>query len=244
MDEKQCVSGEESLAQQHSLGIVAHEIKSPIAAVIQLLQAAELLLREPGQEDARALVQRAIKRAKSALDLTRNLLDYIQIDQTKPSINQSTLIPNDNIVKILETHSQTAASRDIQLVSDICDGDTPIAVGQFEWEIIVNNLISNAIRYSKRKQGSQRVWIRTFRDHDAFVLEVQDEGIGLAGDEQSKVFDGFYRAMKAKEQTTSGSGFGLSMVKKIVDEMGGSIECQSKSGIGTTFTVRFPLVKR
>ncbi len=229
------------LGSKQSLGIIAHEIKSPISSVIQLLQSAEILLQDSDQAEALALVQRAIKRARNALQISRGLLDYLKVDTVPKPAGEHELVPADNIQPLIEAQIQMAFNRDVRLEHELRDTHVRLRINQFEWDIVVSNLISNAIRYSKRDAGTQTVWIRTFKREKSFVFEVRDQGIGMSDDEKNRIFDGFYRSIKAKEQTTSGSGFGLAMVKKIVEDAGGAIECVSAPGVGTTFRVFFPI---
>jgi signal transduction histidine kinase len=231
-----------STADSHSLGVLAHEIKSPISSVIQLLYSVELLLSSPGTEEARKLVGRAIKRAESALALARSMLDYTRIDHTRDTSRSDTVIPADDLESLLETHRQNAAGKGITLICDLRDTECNLQIQQFSWHIIVNNLVSNAIRYSKRNQGPQRIWISSFLDGNQFILEVRDEGIGMTRQDHENLFRQFFRGSEALEQTTSGSGFGLSMVKMILDEIGGDIQCLSEKDAGTTFRVNIPII--
>lgn len=227
----------------HSLGVLAHEIKSPISSVIQLLYAAELLLQSPETEEALGLIRRAVKRAESALELARSMLDFTRLDRAKEfhDQDQDSVVPLADMEGLLEPHRQHAARKEITLISDLQGLERPLRIQPFSWQIIVNNLVTNAIRYSKRNQGPQRIWVRTAIEGDRFVLEVEDEGIGMTERDQRKLFEHFFRAVDAKMQTISGSGFGLAMVKMVVDEIGGEICCRSEYGVGTTFTVRIPL---
>lgn len=225
-----------------SLGIIAHEIKRPIAAVISLLQAAEPLLHKPGMEEALDLIQRAVKRAKSALDLSRNLMEYVQTNHVQSQEeDRSGWITPHYMNQLIEKHSQMAATRNVRLICEFIGTDFLLALKPMEYDLIANNLISNAIRYSKRGAGSQRVWIRTNKKDNFFILEVQDEGIGMSEVDQKKVFDGFFRTAEAKDQTVSGTGLGMAIVKKIADSCGAEIRFQSIVGQGTTFQVTFPL---
>ncbi|MBN1880238.1 HAMP domain-containing histidine kinase [bacterium] len=241
MQENIHVPGGVKQTDSRSLGVLAHEIKSPISTVIQLLYAAELLLQGPGTEEALSLIRRAIKRAESALALARGMLDCTRIDQTRVSSAPDTVTPSEDLPNLLESHTQNAAGKGITIICDLQATDCVLTIQPFAWQIVVNNLVTNAIRYSKRNQGPQRVWVRTYLESDMFILEVRDEGIGMTQSDQQKVFEHFFRAVEAKEQTISGSGFGLAMVKMILDEIGGDIRCRSEYGIGTTFQVTIPV---
>ncbi len=229
------------LKQSESLGIIAHEIKSPISVTVQLLQTVEILLESQEIEKAQRMVTRARKRAQSALELTRNLLEYIKVEKRDRIEEKSAqLIISKRIPVLLEKHLHQAELRNVRIICDFGCGSTPVTAREFEFDLIADNLISNAIRYSKRSEGDQRVWVRTLAGGGGVILEVEDEGIGMSDEDQDKIFGGFYRSSQAKEQTISGSGLGMAIVRNIIDQMGARIECDSEPGRGTKFTVVFP----
>jgi signal transduction histidine kinase len=102
---------------------------------------------------------------------------------------------------------------------------------------IIGNLLSNAVKYSA--EGSP-VEFTLSREGDDAVLKIQDHGIGIPKADQPKLFEAFHRASNVGE--TPGTGLGLLLVKHCVDQHRGSIEMQSEEGVGTTFTVRLPVV--
>jgi len=225
------------------MGLIAHEIKSPIAATIQILQTVEHLL--PGEQHAkvRRMVKRAIKRASSALDLTKNLLEYMKLDQpTRKQARSSGMKLSERIPVLLEKHLPMAEKYNVRVICEFgCEGGS-INLSEFEFDLILDNLVSNAIRYSKRDNSLNRVWIRTRESSEKIILVVEDEGIGMKEQDRLKIFSEFFRSNHAKEQTTSGSGLGMAIVKKIADEVNAQISCDSIQGKGTTFTVKFPRI--
>jgi signal transduction histidine kinase len=102
---------------------------------------------------------------------------------------------------------------------------------------MVNNLISNALKYSG---DSKPVELNLSRDDTRMILRFKDEGIGIPQDDMNHLFEPFHRA--ANVGTISGTGLGLNIVKKIVEMHAGTIVPQSTVGVGTTFTVQLPLV--
>ena len=110
---------------------------------------------------------------------------------------------------------------------------------QTEWTLlnaIVQNLIENAIKYSRGR--SPYVEIRVQRNNGHVVLEVEDNGQGIAQEHQIKIFEMFFRATP----NASGRGLGLYILKRSVDKLKGTIDIKSEVGYGSTFTVKLPLV--
>jgi two-component system sensor histidine kinase SenX3 len=102
----------------------------------------------------------------------------------------------------------------------------------------LTNLVENAISYSS--PGSSVSVSRALRD-GTVSISVTDRGIGIAKDDQERVFERFFRVDKARARSTGGTGLGLAIVKHIVANHNGEIDLWSKPGIGSTFTVRFPV---
>ena len=140
-----------------------------------------------------------------------------------------------------------------RLVSDLCSDMMPLMVNDItidynvEPDIFLNgnaelltgmlqNLLENAYKYGK-KGGHTKV--KLVKDKDKIKLSVEDDGIGIANDQLNLIFDRFFRA--SNKSGITGSGLGLSIVKKIVDMHKGVIEVTSKEGSGTTFTISFDL---
>jgi signal transduction histidine kinase len=109
---------------------------------------------------------------------------------------------------------------------------------QTEWTLlnaIIQNLIENAIKYSRRQ--SPFVEIRVQRENGHVILEVEDNGQGIAQEHQVRIFEMFFRATP----NASGRGLGLYILKRSVDKLRGTIDIKSEPGAGSTFTVRLPL---
>jgi two-component system phosphate regulon sensor histidine kinase PhoR len=105
-------------------------------------------------------------------------------------------------------------------------------------QTIIDNLISNAIRYTP-PEGRVLVSCKTNGDH--VTIEVSDTGIGIAPEQQERVFERFYRVDKARSREKGGTGLGLSIVKHLVQSFGGKMTLKSTIGRGSTFSVSVPL---
>ena len=103
---------------------------------------------------------------------------------------------------------------------------------------IIYNLIENAIKYNK--QGGS-VTVTTGQDQDCAILRVKDTGIGIAKEDQPRVFERFYRVDKSRSRESGGTGLGLSIVKHAVQYLNGRIEMNSEQGKGTEITIRIPI---
>jgi signal transduction histidine kinase len=126
-------------------------------------------------------------------------------------------------------------TRDIRLEFDIV-GDYEFYSDEVRMKSLLNNLISNAIKYSRECDEGSRVIVSANISKDQCTLVVEDNGEGIPYDKQTKVFDMFYRASK----NSQGSGLGLYICLEIVKKLGGHIALQSEPGQGTKFTLTLP----
>ena len=118
------------------------------------------------------------------------------------------------------------------------DAPAPVTADREAIRRVVRNLLENAVKYSPEKRT---VWVETVRENGNAVLTVRDEGMGIAADEQPRIFDKFVRGEAAKKACIQGTGIGLAMVKEIVQAHNGQVAVSSNIGKGSIFTVRLPL---
>jgi signal transduction histidine kinase len=211
----------------------SHELRAPIGAMQSLLKAAggQMAPDAPG----RALVDRAIRRSDSMLDLIDDLLRYSRI-QSATVLDRFAPVELAEIVRAAadlfraqaeEKHIQLDVLAESAVVSGVRDSLTDV----------VNNLLSNAIRYTP---AGGRVSVKCGCQDGAATLAVSDTGIGIPSDELPRLFEEFFRGQMAKQTVQHGTGLGLTIVKRVVDLHGGRIDVDSQPGRGTTFRVRLP----
>ena len=107
---------------------------------------------------------------------------------------------------------------------------------------IIYNLLSNAAKYTQGENGKVTLQVRTSRKFDHIIINVSDNGIGIPQDKMKKLFHRFYDG-EYRRQQTFGTGLGLALTRELVFLNGGTIDCQSEEGKGTTFTVTLPITK-
>jgi signal transduction histidine kinase len=141
------------------------------------------------------------------------------------------------VTTTVEMYMAQAQEKNITVTVESTPPIPPVMGSSEHLESMVGNLVSNAVRYTPDngsvtvKVGAAGKWV---------VLMVADTGIGIPEEAMPKLFTEFYRASNARKMSSMGSGIGMSIVKKIVDEHGGSIDVRSQEGEGTAFTVRLP----
>jgi signal transduction histidine kinase len=211
---------------------VSHEIKTPVTAITGF---SEILLdgglnEEEQKEYLTYLNQESLRLSRLCDNMLRmSRLDNQCIVEKKQEVKVDEQIRH-CIIMLSEKWSEKNINFELQLekYSIISDYDLLFQV----W----TNLIDNAIKYSNQ---SGSIWISIGIEKKLLTVSIRDEGIGISKENLSKIFDKFYQCDESHKK--QGSGLGLSIVKRIIELLDGTIECISEEGMGTTMTVSIPL---
>ncbi len=220
------------------LTLLSHELKSPLNAIEGYLKLMQEKQAGEKIDDYQDMIDRSLSRVKSMRTLIMDLLDLTRIDSGKKKRDLRELDIELIAKSAMEGMTPLAVQRDVKLILDI-EEQQPLMADAEEMEIIFNNLISNAVKYNK-DGGSVKCVIRSTSSE--MVIKVIDTGFGIEADDIPKLFQEFSRIKNASTRNISGSGLGLSIVKKLVDLYNGHIDIESVPGEGTTFTLRFPIL--
>lgn len=218
------------------LSVLSHELKAPINAIEGYLKI--MNERQFGDDISayKEMIERSLERINGMRSLIMDLLDLTKIESGSPVQH---LEPVD-LTKIASISMDTMRPYAIQKDVDIyLNTKEPVLMDADpkEIEIILNNLISNAVKYNKNG-GRVDVFIKQTQDN--IVMKVSDSGIGMTDEEKARLFQDFVRIKNPKTKNITGSGLGLSIMKKIVDMYHGEIDIQSIPDKGSTFSITFP----
>jgi signal transduction histidine kinase len=218
------------------LKLMVHELKTPISAALLALDSMQYL----PQNEWSDLSFRASSQMNHMTALISQMLELAIIKAGEP-LGEITILDLAKKTKDYAKEFQELA-RERGLNFDFTSSSRPVKV-RFDsrgYQLIVSNLIGNAIKYTS--QGS--VSVRIFSDGDFAVFEVSDTGMGIPKEEIPNMFQEFFRASNARTNQTKGSGVGLAGARQIIERFGGNILFESKVNQGSTFTVRIPLVQQ
>ncbi len=220
------------------LTLLSHELKSPLNAIEGYLKLMQEKQAGEKIDDYQEMIDRSLSRVKSMRALIMDLLDLTRIDSGKKKRDLRELDVELIAKSAMDGMTPLAVQRDVKLILDI-EEQQPLMADAEEMEIIFNNLISNAVKYNK-DGGTVKCVIRSTSSE--MVIKVIDTGFGIETDDIPKLFQEFSRIKNATTRNISGSGLGLSIVKKLVDLYNGHIDVESVPGEGTTFILRFPIL--
>ncbi len=220
------------------VSMVSHELRAPVGAISQ--QISVILDGYVGElsEKQRELLERVKERCAGLLELVRDLLDLAKIESGLFTEYREILNLVDIVKKEKEMLEEEAKKKNVTMNLSVSEGSLLVEADRKSVQMIVMNLLSNAIKYNKK---GGRVDISLNKTGDFVRLQVADTGVGIPKEDLPRIFDKFYRVKTGETRKVVGSGLGLSIVKTLVDKLGGRIEVESELGKGTKFTVLLPL---
>lgn len=214
---------------------VSHELKTPIGA-LGLLSEAILGAKDQPDEVVR-FASRMQNEAKRLTDLVQEIIDLSRLQSSDP-LTKAFPVEVSEIVREAVSQAQISSeSRGIYVeVGELVDATV---IGDRDQLIAaVHNLIENAVNYSPE---DTKVSVITKRKGELIEIAVTDQGIGIAEEDLSRIFERFYRVDPARSRETGGTGLGLSIVKHVALNHGGDVQVWSKVGVGSTFTLILPI---
>ncbi len=215
------------------ISVLAHELKAPLGAIEGYLR----MLRDHSAGDDPAvydqMIDRSLIRLEAMRKLITDLLDMTRIELGTRKRKMAEMDARDVARAAIETMSAEAAAANVTLCLATPDPQ-PMIADRGEIEFILNNLISNAVKYN-RPDG--RADVKITGDAQTVTIQVTDTGIGLAPQDADRLFHDFVRIKNEQTRSILGSGLGLSIVRKLAALYGGSATVASQQGVGSTFTV-------
>ena len=218
---------------------VTHDLRQPIAAartILSVLADGSAGPLGPSQAD---LVGRAERRLEFLQALVDDLIDLAMAND-RPTTGAARRCPSlgSLVEEVCSRFEAAAQANGVVLECDAREDSLAVPADAADIALALDNLVSNAVKYSPG--GLVRVSVDTI--HDAARLIVFDTGIGVPDEARPHMFEEFFRAANAKAIDPQGTGLGLAIVKAVVDRCGFTIDVESAEGLGTTVTVRMPLV--
>lgn len=222
------------------VSMVAHELKTPVSAVIGFLK---IILDESlnvTEEQRTDFLGRSVGRLTGLLELVNDLLDISRMEMGTKQRN----IVEVNIPEVLKSNIEFLEmelnKKRIKVNLNFTDNLAAVMADNDEINRLFTNILSNAIKYNK-DQGSISINVNQSRHY--IVTKISDTGIGLKPEEKEKLFQQFFRAKNKLTRGISGTGLGLSIVKQIVETYAGRLEVESEYEKGTTFIIELPINK-
>ncbi|GAA5031472.1 hypothetical protein GCM10011506_20670 [Marivirga lumbricoides] len=215
----------------HFVYSASHDLKAPLLSILGLINIAKYDIKDENTleyfvriEDR---VQRLSKFIKEVIEISRNTRTQVE----KVEVDLDLLICD-----IIENNSFKDISADVKIEKNI-ELNEKVLIDRPRLEVILNNLVSNAIKYQVQDHPNPKIEIEAKLKDEILQIIVSDNGIGISHEHHDKIFEMFYRGEQSKE----GSGLGLYIVKNMVEKLEGELKLASKVGEGTTITLLIPM---
>ncbi|MES2274953.1 MAG: HAMP domain-containing sensor histidine kinase [Bacteroidota bacterium] len=215
------------------LGIVAHDLRNPIAAIQSIAMIMELEELDEELEENLGLIKASCAKAQS---IVGDLLEVAKNENDKPFETQKIYL-SELLNDIINIWKSTGDVRNDIILTEH-DTDIYVNLNTDKFNRVLDNLISNALKFSKEKDNLD---IILSRENNMALLQVQDHGLGIPKDMLPHIFERFTKAGRSGLKGEASTGLGLSIVKQIIEKHGGKISVESEEGKGSCFSIRLPL---
>lgn len=226
--------------KNETISLVAHELRTSLTSLKWMLKM--FLDSDFGpitQEQKNALIQ-GFAQNEHMIDVVTDLINFSHSDESSLAYHIEKADLEEILNTVIKEFSSESFKRGVPVLFTKAADPIMCAVDKDKIKVVFQNLISNAIKYSRKGDG---VEIALTKDDTTVVVTIRDHGIGIPMEAQADIFTKFFRATNAKEKESVGSGLGLYTAYNIVTHHNGTLSYSSAEGLGTTFSVVLPHIQ-
>jgi len=238
------ITKEKSLEEERDefISVVSHELRTPVAIAEGNISNAQFAVENKVDK---ILLQSALNEAHDQVVFLSNMINDLatlsRAERTDVKLDIVDIKPSEFLHEISKDYTSDAKEKGLTFTTSAAKGSTLIKSSELYLREILQNFITNSIKYTKK--GSVVVHVRTNTKGEA-VFSVADTGIGLSKSDQKRVFEKFFRSEDYRTRESSGTGLGLYVTAKLAHRINASIEVESKLNKGSTFTITVPSLKK
>ena len=230
-----------SESKSEFLANMSHELRTPLNAIIGFSEVLQDETFGPLNDRQQRYVGNVLQSGRHLLDLVNDILDISKVEAGRMVLHREDLNLNELLLELGERMSTLSQSKKVDLRVETDTPSPVINADRGRFSQIMLNLLSNAIKFTP-SGGMVRV---SYEVHDSAVdIAVTDTGIGIAPEDQERIFEEFEQVDSSEGRKQQGTGLGLTLTKRLVELHEGTIRVESEPGKGSTFTVELPRVAR
>jgi PAS domain S-box-containing protein len=226
---------EDELRKNDFIGMVSHELKTPLTSLTGLVQISNVKLKNGDDVFLKSAMEKASVQLKKMANMINGFLNMSRLESGKIMIDKHPFNLDDLLREVISEMQLTVSSHQIHFAP--CD---PVEVNADRDKIgsVITNLLSNAVKYSP---NGKFIEVECHIDGDMARLSVKDEGVGLRQQDSEKIFDRYHRIVTDHTKNISGFGIGLYLSAEIIERHKGRIWVESQIGVGSTFYFTLPI---
>lgn len=223
------------------ISVAAHQLRTPMSGIKWVMAMAADGDLGPISDELKHHLQSGAENADRMIKVINGLLDLSQLEEAKSQFKFTFQDMKRIADEVMNALAMNAKKKEIKIVVSAPKKLPLVPVDEEKIRVALNNLVSNAAKYSKPK-GTVTITLK--EQGSELLISVIDSGYGIPKDQQRRVFEKFFRANNIVKIETEGSGIGLTIVKDIVEKHDGRIYFVSQENVGTTFTIAIPLKRK
>jgi signal transduction histidine kinase/CheY-like chemotaxis protein len=228
------------LAEEKSrfLSYMSHEFRTPLSSVIGF---AEQIEQTQLNQEQKNYLSGLMSSSDMLLTTVNDILDLSKLDAGRMSFLSNPFRPNDTIQQVMKSFKKMALDNSIGLTHKHEGKELTLLGDEIRLKQVLNNLVSNAIKYTRKGKVDIVSRITENSGEASLIVEIKDTGIGIEPDKIGKIFDEYSRVHdETPEKWIIGTGLGLAVTKKLINQMGGEITVSSKPDYGSVFAISIP----
>jgi two-component system phosphate regulon sensor histidine kinase PhoR len=231
-NEEIAVLKKNELFRKEFLQNLSHEFKTPVFAIQGYIDTLlDGALSNP--EVNKKFLEKSARNIERLTNLLKDLDEISRLEMGELILYKQNFVIQDMVREVFEAVSIDKEQKNIQLsIKKGCEAPLTVFADKEKIRQVLNNLVENSIKYGKKNGSITASMYRT--DDNKILVEISDDGIGIAEPDVARIFERFYRTEEGRSRDVSGSGLGLSICKHIIEAHGHAIHARSKEGVGTT----------
>ncbi|HEX2093723.1 MAG TPA: GAF domain-containing protein [Longimicrobiaceae bacterium] len=227
---------EASRAKSEFLATISHELRTPLNAVTGYAELMRAGIPEPLPARSCEYVERIRRSATHLLRLVEEVLTFSRLEARRETVQVRPVSVPDLVAEVSAIVEPLALDRGLRYLTRVPDEPIPLATDPHRLRQVLLNLLDNAVKFTERGE----VELAVSRAGDAVEFTVRDTGIGIAPEDEERIFEPFRQLDQSATRTAGGTGLGLTVAQRLTGLLGGTLSLRSAPGAGTRFTVRLP----